>query len=1302
MPRHLSHRQWVLPLTFLALSALSAAGQTPARTNPDPNALCTCVTRVHEVISQANERLPEPPVVDIDGSLARAGWRVRVGKPWVYDPARKACVGSYEHWRQVPGQDTGWRSEGLSEKIFDLGEAAAFCRELTSPPSTSDQTDAWRDVPSFDQIRQQILGQESFAVIGGPEWRVFDNAGRLRGMPAFLADRIQPGYAILNDRAWLQAALASVGTTMRLDEFEAWMARGSADIGKQFVWFGDELVRHQLPNTSVRTMGGQFCSSEHGSIRGTINGGGDFIYCPLWEQLKVPMGAEKTFWDAAGEQFLKFVLPQEIYEQLRRDVQSDIARASPLQPAIRPAAWTMPQGAQQAGPGPSGQRVRVELPTATVTSEDPLPIVITDLSPSGTAAVMVLAGRVRITETRTGASTLANRGQAVLVWPGAGVSRPVAVSAGRWATAARPRIRGSIILRPGERWSGTLQLHDLLAVESRLLWEKPAGGAYALEITINGKPLTAPLFNKASPMRYADGRNFPYRDPNSGHWMAFYSHDYEANKGPAAGVYEVKTEPSQAYRYVWDVASLLGGNQTAQVEFRNALNVSSASLELRLLPTDLYELVERSRRGGSIPGQGPETSSRPSQPPATAAEQNRRGGFLQGLVDAAKNALKQPATNAGGTPPATPPPTANSVQYGSSAAQGMPHLAIYTVPTMLGHLDFQYPVVVQLQDGAGRPMYPAANLTVTVTSSNPNLVRVYATGSPPVTTMTLRAPDRSGSGGISWDNVYAIAASASAGGSATLTASAPGLPGASVTVTVVPTRTQDNRSTPAQSAPGARVRLTVLPPIVETNRQPLASIELLDAQGQPTGVDFGPGDWTLESSNPAVMDGLSSNFRSGQIGYPRAPGQAQLTVVPKRRGVTGSTATLTAVAPGTTTTTTELVAPPSMARAEGPHLAISAVPTMLGHLDFQYPVVVQLQDGSGRPMYPASNLTVTVTSSNPNLVRVYATGSPPVTTMTLRAPDRSGSGGISWDNVYAIAASASAGGSATLTASAPGLPGASVTVTVVPTRTQDNRSTPAQSAPGARVRLTVLPPIVETNRQPLASIELLDAQGQPTGVDFGPGDWTLESSNPAVMDGLSSNFRSGQIGYPRAPGQAQLTVVPKRRGVTGSTATLTVVAPGTTTAQFDAPQQPPVAAGPPLPMPAAAPTGTSGRVAPRSDFGEPVVTGRISNIVTARDVRQGAAVDITDAFSPDVNPIHVWFRLAGFAPGTTLTSRWTYLGGSAPQVIGTGEFTIAATSDYGTFNYELAAGKRWPAGDYRIEILRDDTVVGVATFVVTR
>lgn len=426
-----------------------------------------------------------------------------------------------------------------AEKCLTASGAAVTATAKPAAPADS----PWRDLPAFEQIRAQIIGKDAFALLGGERLRIFDNAASLRDLPGFLTDRVQRGHAILDDRAWLQAALATFSSGTSLDEFLALMAKSAAEPGKDYLWFADEFVKHQLPNTSIRTTGGQFCSSEHASIRGTINGSGDFIYCPLWEQLTVPIGSEKTYWDTSGEQFLKFFLPPETYEQLKRDVDTDIASAPAPQFGIRHAAW---QGPQRIPIEP----VRIDLPSARVTSDDPLPIVITDLAPSGAAAVMVLAGRARITEAKTGMSTVAARGQAVLVWPGTGVSRPTAMSAARWASAAQPRMRGSITLEPGERWTGMLQLHDLLTIEGRLLSGTLSNSPNALGVAINGHALAAAT---------------------------------------------AKINPTQPYRYVWDIASLLRGNRTAQVEFRNVLDSGRGTLQVKLLPTDLYELVERAR-----------------------------------------------------------------------------------------------------------------------------------------------------------------------------------------------------------------------------------------------------------------------------------------------------------------------------------------------------------------------------------------------------------------------------------------------------------------------------------------------------------------------------------------------------------------------------------------------------------------------------------------------------------------------------------------------------------------------------------
>ncbi len=124
------------------------------------------------------------------------------------------------------------------------------------------------------------------------------------------------------------------------------------------------------------------------------------------------------------------------------------------------------------------------------------------------------------------------------------------------------------------------------------------------------------------------------------------------------------------------------------------------------------------------------------------------------------------------------------------------------------------------------------------------------------------------------------------------------------------------------------------------------------------------------------------------------------------------------------------------------------------------------------------------------------------------------------------------------------------------------------------------------------------------------------------------------------------------------------------------PSTPPVAA-PPLPSPSAA---------------------RIYDVTVARDVAWGQPVGPSTDLTPDVNPIYVWFRHQGLAAGTTITAVWYFLSTATPTKIGEGLVTITPPADWGQFNYELAAGKRWPAGDYRIEILVGTQQVAEARF----
>lgn len=892
-----------------------------------------------------------------------------IGASW-QEVAPKACCELFERDKRgnvdaawIALQQCGWRNQvevrrpaylKAAEACLasaGLGATAAPTPTATRP-AAGDQTDPWHGMLTPDQVRALVRGRDAFAVFGGAGWQVYDSAGRVRPMPAVLADRVRRGAVLLSDRAWLIAALAGMNLKLGPEEAARLLAEGGPAVDRQFVWFGENLVRFYLAGASLFTsigpgvtsagdpgtcrlqQGIRRVSSEHGSIRGTINGGCDFIR----------------------------LTPRD--DGLWRST-----------PRLVLAAWPSAQGSV------GGDDLYLDLPGATVHALNGPARVVSDLAPNGAVAVLVLSGQVEVRSSQPARAVLVSAGNAAVVWPGAGVSRPAAVSADRLGAAMTPRIRGGVTLRPGEEWMGELAIEQgQLPIEARLPWERTAGSNYALEITINGQPLTAAVANKMSPMRYADGRNFPYLEPGRNRWMLFYSPDFTANNGAAGGVYEVQTDRGQAYRYVWDLGTLLRGAPSAQVRFRNVADAKPGpTIELRLL-----------------------------------------------------------AAASVGTRTAVPPPSGGDLadrRDGPVQARSGRRLVLTAVPDPVAvGTDELLWVFVQAEDERGRLLPWGKSDQATVTSSHPTLLRAY------------------GSDGHL-----------------------------------------------------ARVRATGLPPYA-------------------TFV---------------------------------APGEGTVTL----------TASATGFAPATLAVRTARYAPSGAAS-----LRVFAAPARV--LAGERPlVVVRYATLAGAPALHGRRMDVAVEATGPDGVVTRAT--------TLFYGD-------TYTSTQASLNMASVAGATTLRATAPGF----------------------TSQP---VRVEVVDP---------------DAGGEPAA--------------------------------------------------------------------------PPVSAPVPLTLGAPARSRTAG-VARNDSFGEPAVTGRLSNIVTARDVRQGAAVGITDQFTPDVNPIHVWFRVSGFAPGTTLLSRWSYLGGPQPLVIGTAETTVTAGNDYGTFSYELAPGKRWPAGDYKAEILVGDSPVGMAMFsVVTR
>lgn len=124
-----------------------------------------------------------------------------------------------------------------------------------------------------------------------------------------------------------------------------------------------------------------------------------------------------------------------------------------------------------------------------------------------------------------------------------------------------------VSLNPGESWSGNIPTASVLSLDGRIVFSKPAGGNYILQIGINDKDVVSPLTNKGQSFQYQDGRKFNYKLGNA--WMLFYSADFSANNTTAGGGYQVMTEPGQAYHYSWDISSLAGTASEMKVTIKN-------------------------------------------------------------------------------------------------------------------------------------------------------------------------------------------------------------------------------------------------------------------------------------------------------------------------------------------------------------------------------------------------------------------------------------------------------------------------------------------------------------------------------------------------------------------------------------------------------------------------------------------------------------------------------------------------------------------------------------------------------------
>jgi tetratricopeptide (TPR) repeat protein len=111
-----------------------------------------------------------------------------------------------------------------------------------------------------------------------------------------------------------------------------------------------------------------------------------------------------------------------------------------------------------------------------------------------------------------------------------------------------------------------------------------------------------------------------------------------------------------------------------------------------------------------------------------------------------------------------------------------------------------------------------------------------------------------------------------------------------------------------------------------------------------------------------------------------------------------------------------------------------------------------------------------------------------------------------------------------------------------------------------------------------------------------------------------------------------------------------------------------------------------GKVVPSPNW-LPAKTGRLYDVTMARQVAWGRPVGPSTVFAPEVNPIHVWFKIEGLGQGTIITAVWYFTSTEKPTEIGQGSVAVTSLFDWGEFNFELPKDNRWPVGNYRVELL---------------
>ena len=425
-------------------------------------------------------------------SNCQPGTRSLVGAPW---EGNLRADGTGDGWFVT--QDFSW-SVTYSAADFQAGLAAPIPTLASFPTETPAENNGMADLvegPSSEVVKSwpeliaaiaEITNQDD-AIIARDEQGVYyaiDNQGIQKALPVELQSVLQMNneFGLLQNAQllWASPAVQAFAAAKGDNALDAITGKGNYQYYTIPEWLKQRQYLKETtqcgngncyPYTTISVLDSSlyfpqqaFASSEHSSVRGTINGGGDFIYAPfpangveLASLSYVPRGGSQNagdrpylgvqVLDATDRAYIKMVQRGSPAEEAGLAVDDQIVSVSgtSLDDTQNTLAALIGQhsGGDQVelgvirhgenGVTPITVALATMLPPVIVTPAAEITVsdnteFVVDIGFNGVTGVLVLADWAHVREPVTGSEVDVPAGSAVIVVPGYEIGSPIAVS----------------------------------------------------------------------------------------------------------------------------------------------------------------------------------------------------------------------------------------------------------------------------------------------------------------------------------------------------------------------------------------------------------------------------------------------------------------------------------------------------------------------------------------------------------------------------------------------------------------------------------------------------------------------------------------------------------------------------------------------------------------------------------------------------------------------------------------------------------------------------------------------------------